>query len=593
MTQPQEVLRNYQQLLSNNNNVQQTSFSSMVLNGAEVRGANNLVSKQTRYTRSKKKIINVPQAPSFAFTTFIPNEIGFPILNIAGDRDEPEPLFAQEDPSFELIDILNLKKEGDSISYDAIYEQRYAQRFFKQVGVVVDPENSDRIVGGQLINDSVSIPNAVSCTTALASEEPQSRYFIATGYDFEDNAGVVFFGETPEGIDASTIDGDEFPYYVTYEDGVPDGGFLVSRSQGLPALRNLTSAGGEFSIRRASTDGLDGLDTRSIRVSKIVDGNEESFVILPAYDSGNTIYTEYIERPITQEYSRISNTNFGGGVLGIYGDLCVFYSYEYFGVKNYESSFIFQRFIGYSDTSVRVVLGYANIRTKEIVNNHAEIELRLLSNGRDVEKEPVDYPINWDGEEPLFVETVFVLQQGFITGVLETNKVKFGFQASHIVSSEGSFILDHSTGVFSEDSEVDEEGFTIFDDAEYRLYTGNTFSVLPQDFFKLPIPLVEGTEDEDITTYFEDVLTFFSTTTSFSNGIKSYRRWLQLTDDLTLVLFVGRPTEVVEEQENIVDGIVLYLTRTIEGGFGDSFEDVAFTPLETGVQQMVNLVIEL
>ena len=51
MTQPQEVLRNYQQLLSTNNSVQQTSFSSMVLNGIEVRGGNNLVSKQTKYVR--------------------------------------------------------------------------------------------------------------------------------------------------------------------------------------------------------------------------------------------------------------------------------------------------------------------------------------------------------------------------------------------------------------------------------------------------------------------------------------------------------------------------------------------------------------
>jgi hypothetical protein len=55
MTQPQEVLRNYQQLLLDNNTVQQGSFSSVVLNDAEIQGGNNKVAQQTKITQRRKK----------------------------------------------------------------------------------------------------------------------------------------------------------------------------------------------------------------------------------------------------------------------------------------------------------------------------------------------------------------------------------------------------------------------------------------------------------------------------------------------------------------------------------------------------------
>jgi hypothetical protein len=58
MTQSQEVLRNYKQLLSGNNTVQQTSFSSMVVGDTEIKGGNNKIAQQTKITRRRQKIIS-------------------------------------------------------------------------------------------------------------------------------------------------------------------------------------------------------------------------------------------------------------------------------------------------------------------------------------------------------------------------------------------------------------------------------------------------------------------------------------------------------------------------------------------------------
>lgn len=56
MTQPQEVLAKYQKLLSDNNSIERSLFSSIVLNGTEIQNSNNIVSKQIRYTKSRKKV---------------------------------------------------------------------------------------------------------------------------------------------------------------------------------------------------------------------------------------------------------------------------------------------------------------------------------------------------------------------------------------------------------------------------------------------------------------------------------------------------------------------------------------------------------
>jgi hypothetical protein len=57
MTQPQEVLAKYQKLLSDNNSIERSLFSSIVLNGTEIQNSNNIVSKQIRYTKSREKVI--------------------------------------------------------------------------------------------------------------------------------------------------------------------------------------------------------------------------------------------------------------------------------------------------------------------------------------------------------------------------------------------------------------------------------------------------------------------------------------------------------------------------------------------------------
>lgn len=92
MTQPQEVLRNYQQLLSTNNSVQQTSFSSMVLNNTEIRSSNNLVSQQTNILRRRKKDVVQTVTTQVIFLFQKENK-----LYVGGDRDEPELIYELED----------------------------------------------------------------------------------------------------------------------------------------------------------------------------------------------------------------------------------------------------------------------------------------------------------------------------------------------------------------------------------------------------------------------------------------------------------------------------------------------------------------
>lgn len=55
MTSDPDLLRRWQGMASQNNTIQQSSFSSMILNGTEMKGANNMVSKQTRYTKTNRR----------------------------------------------------------------------------------------------------------------------------------------------------------------------------------------------------------------------------------------------------------------------------------------------------------------------------------------------------------------------------------------------------------------------------------------------------------------------------------------------------------------------------------------------------------
>ena len=108
MTQPQEVLRNYQQLLSTNNSVQQTSFSSMVLNNTEIRSSNNLVSQQTNILRRRKKDVVQTVTTQVIFLFQKENK-----LYVGGDRDEPELIYEAEEG--ESITQARITKTGEGI----------------------------------------------------------------------------------------------------------------------------------------------------------------------------------------------------------------------------------------------------------------------------------------------------------------------------------------------------------------------------------------------------------------------------------------------------------------------------------------------
>ena len=58
MTSDPELINKYKQQALGINTIQQTSFSSMSVNNTELKGGTNLVSKQTKITRSKPNIVN-------------------------------------------------------------------------------------------------------------------------------------------------------------------------------------------------------------------------------------------------------------------------------------------------------------------------------------------------------------------------------------------------------------------------------------------------------------------------------------------------------------------------------------------------------
>lgn len=120
MTQPQEVLRNYQKLLSDNNNIEQTSFFSMVLNNVDIQGGNNTITKQTKITRRRKKDTIRQTVEPLVFVT---NQ-----GTVIGDREEPLYFVPinEEDDILAVLDpykqTYRLKKENTSVSRFVVQE---------------------------------------------------------------------------------------------------------------------------------------------------------------------------------------------------------------------------------------------------------------------------------------------------------------------------------------------------------------------------------------------------------------------------------------------------------------------------------------
>lgn len=131
-----EIIKNLRASV-NQNVVEQTTFSSMVLNGTEIKGANNTVSKSTKYTRQKPKedkkkvktnvktvLTKIDQTvydplgvlpPLAVLTLYIPERDRFEDTIISASKME---FFIGGDREPELIYTLPLQKVVNGITYE-------------------------------------------------------------------------------------------------------------------------------------------------------------------------------------------------------------------------------------------------------------------------------------------------------------------------------------------------------------------------------------------------------------------------------------------------------------------------------------------
>lgn len=142
MTQPQEVLRNYQQLLTNNNTVSQPSFSSMVLNGSTIQGGNNLVSKQTTITRRRKK---VAQATNETFIIYLLTETDSKKLFVSDGFEVQEANdFPDAVPNTFSASISKIGTNFDDWlivgSYEKESDSRYRVQFYLTVDELIEDD---------------------------------------------------------------------------------------------------------------------------------------------------------------------------------------------------------------------------------------------------------------------------------------------------------------------------------------------------------------------------------------------------------------------------------------------------------------------
>lgn len=112
---PQEVVSKYKKLLTDNNSVSQNNFSSMVVNGVELQGGNNLVSKQIQYSRRSKNNVNMVNDIDSNIIFLFKKDVSVTIngvtktvirFYVGGDRIEPEEIYDVDTTEYFLNDTI-------------------------------------------------------------------------------------------------------------------------------------------------------------------------------------------------------------------------------------------------------------------------------------------------------------------------------------------------------------------------------------------------------------------------------------------------------------------------------------------------------
>ena len=117
MTSDPELINKYKQRAIVNNTIQQTSFSSMSINGTELKGGTNLVSKQTQITHRRKRTESIVIKGGVVFL-FIKSEQNLVKLYVAGHQPNPELVY-EINPLVESLSTTRkiFRAEVDSIFY--------------------------------------------------------------------------------------------------------------------------------------------------------------------------------------------------------------------------------------------------------------------------------------------------------------------------------------------------------------------------------------------------------------------------------------------------------------------------------------------
>lgn len=148
MTSDSELINKYKQRAIKNNTIQQTSFSSMSVNGTELKGGTNLISRQTQITyRNKQQVINFKSSVIFLLKKF-EKDYAVTELYVGGHQSNPALIY-KINP---LIESLVTPSKQFQVGTDGIFnvsEHNFVLNSQVLISsIITDPLNTNTGIGG-------------------------------------------------------------------------------------------------------------------------------------------------------------------------------------------------------------------------------------------------------------------------------------------------------------------------------------------------------------------------------------------------------------------------------------------------------------
>ena len=542
MTQPQEVLRNYQQLLTTNNSVQQASFSSMVVNGIELQSGNNKMSQQTKITQRRRKKVK----------TVVENIVYFLENTGSVSYGEDETLIL---PDF--IEGENTDKHGKvtPVAFNLFIEDNEVISY----GVRSNIKTSSGI--------SRMIDNTFPPTYSLIEESQQPVFSCSV--DANTNILTV--------VGDISLAGQIIKVYPIKDQVLPsplteDSSYFVSTSDGNLYLRNGVldpvvniEESGNFLAKYA-----DYYDARI--VSPIfyyaVDGSISKSTI--------TNYTFMLARgirefkPSPEDYTSWYGVK-GIHYVGVIDNKLLFFEWECLSVQLFDN---FQTLglssMSVKDSFIKLKLHRLNLLTEELEENIANVTSSITSNSASksiINFEPITIPL-FEGI-PTFVPIIY---DAYFANI------GFDFSFRIIASYAENILIEINTGQISGDTEP----YSV--DYVYRYYTGNSYIELPSNFF-------DFTKPDTSSIFFGSGLYsregepggFFTERAYIKKNLPIGN--VEIKPDNTFVLFLGVDIDT--------RNILFYTTRTLDTPWGDieetSIEGIGVPPLGRLSQVIINI----